>query len=359
MYLYEFQGKELLKRYGIGVPRGLLLLKGGDWSGVEVPWEKVVVKVQVLQGGRGKRGGVRVVSKEDAIKVAKEMVESWRGAKGVLIEEYVEHEEEFYLSLVLDREERGILLILSKRGGVDVEEVAEDVVKMKVDPFLGPLPHTVREASRYFGYDVGRVLKGAYHLFVERDLTLLEINPLVLRGDRFVALDSKIIYDPSALHRSNLPENPEQYTPLELEGRRLGLAVVEMEGRCAVMANGAGLTMATLDYLSSQGITPRLFLDLSGTDDPERVRGGFHIAVKTSPEVILVNIFSGMTKADTVAEGIIRGMEEAEVEVPVIVRLHGTNYERGRRMLERRGIHVHESLPEAVEHLKRVLGGGG
>lgn len=366
MYLYEYQAKRLLQEYGVDVPSSVFVssesVLGGSFKHLErdlerLPSGPVVVKVQVLEGGRGKRGGVVVVPRGEAPGVMRKVLEKWPSARGVLVEEYVPHSEEYYLSLILDREKRGITLLTSREGGVDVEEAGE-VLSLQVDPFTGPLPHHRRALKGILGADAGPLLERLFRLFTERELTLLEINPLVLLKSGAVALDAKVTCDPSALYRSHLPENPEQYTPLELEGRRAGLSVIEMEGRCAVMANGAGLTMATLDYLSAQGITPRLFLDLSGTDDPERVREAFHIALRTSPEAILVNIFSGMTRADTVAEGILRGMEETSVSVPVIVRLHGTNYEIGRRMLKERGVHVHETLPEAVEHLKTLLGRG-
>jgi len=366
MYLYEYQAKRLLKEYGVDVPSSVFIEAESLFQGSEQDLKKgldahlsdrVVVKVQILEGGRGKRGGVVAVSRGEALREARRMLREWRGAAGVLVEEYVPHSEEYYLSLLLDRERRGITLLASRGGGVDVEE-SEDVLSLQVDPFTGPLPHHRRMLESHFGAVPADLLEKLFKLFTERDLTLLEINPLILSGGRAVALDAKVTCDLAALYRSRLPENPEQYTPLELAGRRAGLAVLEMEGRCAVMANGAGLTMATLDYLASLGISPRLFLDLSGTDDPEKVREAFHIALRTSPEAILVNIFSGMTRADTVAEGILRGMEETSVEVPVIVRLHGTNYEIGRRMLRERGVHVYETLPEAAEHLRALLEGG-
>ena len=379
MNLHEFQAKTLLSAYGIPVPPGrpatsaaharsaAEALGGSAW----------MVKAQVHAGGRGKAGGVK---RADSLHEVSALAEGMLGrrlvtrqttAQGqpvstVLIESTSDIARELYLSLLVDRGRRQIAVIASAAGGMDIEEVAatapERIVTELVDPAAGLQPFQVRRTGFALGLDAGQrkqldaILQGLYRLFVEKDLGLLELNPLVTTNDgALLALDAKIDVDDNALFRhADLREldDPSQHDEKEVRARRFDLNYITLDGDIACMVNGAGLAMGTMDIIKLYGGEPANFLDVGGGTDAEKVSEAFKL-ITSDPNVraILVNIFGGIVRCDLIAEGIVRAMRETGVAVPVVVRLEGTNVDRGRELLSASGLAIvpAESLAEAAE----------
>ena len=383
MKLFEYEAKQILAREGVTVPRSILLEAGEDpaekaaQAGLQPP---IVVKAQVLVGGRGKAGGVRVAgSWEELRRIAGEMLE--KGVKGIrprllLLEEYVEHTAELYLSIVLDRASRAPIMIASSMGGVDIEETArrspEKIAKLTLDPFLGGLPSHGRRLARRIGLK-GQLLRGfstlawkLYNVFTSLDAELVEINPLAVTSDgRLVALDAKIIVDDNAAWRHPELEDPErllmggELTEWELRARRLGLAFVELDGDVGVVGNGAGLTMATMDLVAEAGGRPANFLDIGGGASAERVEKALELLYEyPKARSILFNVYGGITRGDEVAKGIVAALERLGERKPLVVRLEGTLAEEGRRILQSHGLRVHEDPMEAAREAVRLAAAG-
>ncbi len=378
MKLHEFETKELFKREGITVPEGKVLesidqldrilnsLKGPPW----------VLKAQVHAGGRGKAGGIRVAKdREDAFKgvaelLEKRLVTAQTGKDGVvikklLIEEFTPHMGEYYLGITLDRSKALPALILSTRGGMEIEEVAKEdpraVSKIWVNPLWGFSPYKAREIL--FGVDpmpdlelhppLEGLFRKLYEVFWKYDCSLVEINPLaILEDKKFVALDAKMSIDDNALFRhKEFGEDHEGKDPLELEAQSHGLSYIRMNGDVGVMVNGAGLAMATMDIIKLAGREPANFLDVGGGASQEMVRKGFEIILK-DPRVrtIFVNIFGGILRCDVLARGMVEALSGIDLKVPMVVRLEGTNVETGREILKNSGLKfsVAQDLKEAI-----------
>ena len=379
MNLHEFQAKDLLSGYGIPVPPGRPATNAAQArSAAETlggnAW---MVKAQVHAGGRGKAGGVKLAGSIDEVSSLAEAMLGTRLVTGqttaqgqpvstVLIESTSRIEREFYLSLLVDRDRRRIAIMASAAGGMDIEEVAATepgkIVTELVDPAAGLQPFQVRRIGFALGLDPDRrkrldaILHGLYRLFVEKDLGLLELNPLVTTVEgALLALDAKIDVDDNALYRHpDLREldDPSQHDEKEVRARRFDLNYITLDGDIACMVNGAGLAMGTMDIIKLYGGEPANFLDVGGGTDAEKVGEAFKL-ITSDPDVkaILVNIFGGIVRCDLIAEGLIQAVRETEVDVPVIVRLEGTNGERGRALLSESGLAVTPavSLADAAE----------
>jgi succinyl-CoA synthetase beta subunit len=359
--LYEYQGKELLRKYGLETLPGIV---------AETPEEArqaaqelggtVAVKAQVLTGGRGKAGGIKVVkSPEEAESAARQILGmDIRGhtVRRVLIEGGADIEREMYLSVTVDRGAKKPLILFSTEGGVDIEEVAETnpeaIVRLHVDPLLGLLPYQVREVVFSAGLEgdaargVGRTLTNLFRAFEESDASLVEINPLVITADgRVLTLDAKVTVDNSSLYRhKDIAElhDVEAADPQEQRAQEVGLQYVKLDGDVGILGNGAGLVMSTLDVVAQAGGEPANFCDVGGGADAEKISTALDI-VTSNEQVrsVLFNIFGGITRGDEVARGLLSAIEKSTIELPIVVRLDGTNAEEGRQILA-------ENTPENV-----------
>ncbi|MGC9308984.1 MAG: succinate--CoA ligase subunit beta [Thermoplasmatota archaeon] len=331
MRLLECQGKDLLRQHGIDVPQSVTVTSPDDLDEVSLPFPWMM-KAQVPAGKRNQDDGIiRVDSAPEARKRVEEMLHGTvQGypVNAMLIEEYIPHDVEHYLAVIIDRERQMPVLLYGRHGGVNVEET-NDVLRLPVHQFVGLQDYQLRQLGH-----VADAAQKLYQLFRAYDCQLAEINPLAEVNDKIVALDAKIIIDDNALFRHpDLPRERSDLSPLEWEAQRAGLAFVELDGNIGVIANGAGLTMATLDALESYG-GRGMFLDLAGTDSAATVKKAFQIMVKASPDVIFVNLFGGITKCDTVARGILDAIEETGVDVPVVARIRGTNEQQAAEMFQ-------------------------
>ena len=368
MNLHEYQAKTLFRAYGVDTPRGQLAhspdeaVAAAEALGGNV-W---VVKAQVHAGGRGKAGGVKVAKSLDEVRqYASQMIGNTLKTKQtgdvglpihkVLIEEGLDIVKELYLSVVVDRASKRVSIIASAEGGMDIEEVAEKspekIHSIGVAPAAGYFPYIGRRLGFAMGLDkkqVGQLatlLQGLYTLFIEKDLSMVEINPLIITGDgKLLALDAKIGTDDNALYRhKDLAEmrDPTQEDERENKAQELELNYVALDGNIGCMVNGAGLAMATMDIVKLHGGEPANFLDVGGGATAERVKEAFKL-ILTAPQVksILVNIFGGIVRCDLIAEGIINAAKEIDLKVPVVARLQGTNVELGRKMLDESGLAI-------------------
>jgi len=364
--LAEHAGKDLFRRYGIPVPEGFLVKDPSEITIIETP---MVVKAQVPVGGRGKAGGIRFASTvEQARSAAKDILGmdiAGNVVSEVLIEERLSIDREIYVSLSVDRSRRLPLLMMIKEGGMEVESAPPaQITSWPIHPFVGIPSYVCRNAASKLILDpqpaaqLEAILSNLWRLFWEMDCELVEINPLVKTFDgRLIAADAKVVIDEDAVYRHpGLIEAAPNLTWLEREAREKGLAMVLLDGDVGVLANGAGLTMATLDNLALHGAKGGVFLDLGGTDDEKVVEAALAIMSKAGQRVILVNIFGGITKCDTVAEGLISAKDKLRFETPMVVRVRGVNEEQARRMLAERGIAASRDLDEACQKAA-ALGG--
>jgi succinyl-CoA synthetase beta subunit len=376
MDLYEYQGKELFKRFGIPVSEGRLAVTPEEArdSAKELGGQ-VVVKAQVLTGGRGKAGGIKLA---DGPEEAEEHARAILGmdinghvVRKVWIESASDIEREYYLSLTFDRGEKKALYIFTKEGGIDIEEVAaerpEALARLHVDPLEGFQPYQARRLIYGAGIEdeneqkqIARIVERLYATFIECDATLCEINPLIVTPDGEVkALDSKFTVDENALH-----EHPdiaamrdlEAYPPEERKAREKGVTYVKLDGEVGVLGNGAGLVMSTLDVVALAGGRPANFCDLGGGGDAQGVVDALEI-ISADPQVssILFNIFGGITRCDEVARGILQALEQMTIEDPIIVRLDGTNAEEGRELLTEASLSNLHVEPTMLDAAKRAV----
>ncbi len=379
MNLHEYQAKTLFRAYGVDTPRGQLAQSPDEAvAAAEALGGNVwVVKAQVHAGGRGKAGGVKVAKSLDEVRqYASQMIGSTLKTKQtgdvglpihkVLIEEGLDIVKELYLSVVVDRASKRVSIIASAEGGMDIEEVAEKspekIHSIGISPAAGYFPYIGRRLGFAMGLDkkqVGQLatlLQGLYTLFIEKDLSMVEINPLIITGDgKLLALDAKIGTDDNALYRhKDLAEmrDPTQEDERENKAQELELNYVALDGNIGCMVNGAGLAMATMDIVKLHGGEPANFLDVGGGATAERVKEAFKL-ILTAPQVksILVNIFGGIVRCDLIAEGIINAAKEIDLKVPVVARLQGTNVELGRKMLDESGLAITsaEDLTDAAQ----------
>ena len=379
MNVHEYQAKELLRSYGVPVPPGRLAASPAEAESAarSLDAKVVVVKAQVHAGGRGKAGGIKLAkSPGEAKRLASEILgmtlrthqtgPAGKLVRKVWVEAGCEIERELYLAVVLDRAAEDLAIIASTEGGMEIEEVAartpEKIVTVHVDPAVGLQPFHVRRVAFSLGLGAEAVprlesfLGGLYRLFVEKDGSLAEVNPLVVtKSGDLLALDCKLNFDDNALFRHpDLRElrDPDEEDAREREAHELDLAYVGLDGDIGCLVNGAGLAMATLDMLRAAGGAPANFLDVGGGTDRERVAAAFKL-ILADPQVktILVNIFGGIVRCDLVAEGVVAAAREIGVQVPIVVRLQGTNAAEGRAILQASGLDLTpaDTFREAAE----------
>ncbi|NPA11388.1 MAG: ADP-forming succinate--CoA ligase subunit beta [Epsilonproteobacteria bacterium] len=366
MNIHEYQAKEIFRKYGVPTPRGGVAFSGPEARKVaeELGGNLWVVKAQIHAGGRGKAGGVKLAKSLDEVeKLATEMIgmtlvthqtgPEGKVVKKVYIEEGADIKEEYYLGMVLDRALEMPVMMASTEGGMEIEEVAEKtpekIIKVAIDPTIGFQPFHARKLA--FGLGLSKdeqkefikFASALYRVYTENDAELIEINPLIKTGDgKFLALDAKMGFDDNALYRH--PEIAEmrdldEEEPTEIEAKKYGLSYIKLDGNVGCMVNGAGLAMATMDIIKHEGGEPANFLDVGGGANPDTVAKGFEI-ILSDPNVksIFVNIFGGIVRCDRIANGILQATEKVEVNVPVIVRLDGTNAEEAAEILRNANI---------------------
>jgi len=376
MNIHEYQAKQVLKRFNVAVPEGRLVEEGPDVGSRAVKaaedlykerknsvW---VVKAQIHAGGRGKAGGVKVCKTVEEVKkaatdiIGMTLVTPQTGAEGkvchkIWIEEGSAIKKEFYFGCLVDRAVSKVILMASTEGGMEIEEVAEKspekIVKVVVDPTTGYMPFHGRILAKALGLEGKtasasvKTFGGLYNAFMGTDCSQVEINPLILtESDELVALDAKINFDDNALfrHKDILEMRDEaEENPQDVEASKYDLAYIALDGNIGCMVNGAGLAMATMDIIKLHGGAPANFLDVGGGADKERVTQAFKI-ILSDPKVkaILVNIFGGIMKCDIIAEGVIAAAKEVDLKVPLVVRLEGTNVERGKELLANSGLAI-------------------
>ena len=367
MKLFEYRGKELFQKYDIAVPNGKLVNSEKDLSGLKFPF---VLKAQVPVGGRGKAGGIKLTK---SLKDAKEKLSRIMGMdiKGftvgkVLAEEKVNIKKELYLSITLDRTKRTPLIMISGEGGMDIESVPDKkIFKEWVNPLIGIQSFNIRNVvsklklEKEEGKGIAKVISKIYKMFREYDCELVEINPLIIQSDGSVmALDSKVIINDDAMYRHTdiVPEHVE-LTPLEKDAKQKGITFIQLDGNIGVIANGAGLTMATLDALTHFKGEGGVFLDLGGTDDPEKVKQAFELMKKAKPKVIFLNLFGGITKCDTVAKGVKSVITKEGIDCPVITRIKGMNEDAAKEILKDAGLITATTLQDAAEQSSTMARG--
>ncbi len=366
MKLLEHKAKEMLSRYGVPVPRGVVASSANLVKDFPYP---AAIKAQVPIGGRGKAGGIKFAQNYEQAKEHMDQIIGMdiRGyeVKQVLVEEMVPEGKELYLSLMIDRRVGSTLLMASSEGGVDIEDVPDErLFKTHIHPLIGIQPFILRNLIKNLGLDkdlgkrLGGILERCYQAYEKEDTELIEINPLIVTKDgEFVAVDAKVTIDDNALMRHpEYQDMPQDLSELEEEAKKKGIAFVKLDGDIGVIANGAGLTMATLDVLNAKGGKGGVFLDLGGTDNPERVKEAFYLMRKAKPSVILLNIFGGITKCDTVALGVKEAIEEKKMEVPVVARIKGLHEQRAKEILKDAGMIPTDTISEAAEEAVRLGG---
>ncbi|MDX1750060.1 MAG: ADP-forming succinate--CoA ligase subunit beta [Methylophaga sp.] len=378
MNLHEYQAKQLFNQYGIATPNGKMIATADEVESTitAIGGDRWVVKAQVHCGGRGKAGGVRVEDNLDAVKDAvnamlgSQLVTHQTTAEGlpvnkIWIETPSSIARELYLALLVDRVTQRVVFMISAEGGMDIEEVAEKtpeaILNLYVDPVAGLQPYQCRQAGFFLQLtgaafkQLQQLMQNLYQLFCEKDISLLEINPLVVTetGD-LLALDAKINVDDNALYRhTDLADlfDPSQENPAEVIARDFGLNYIALDGNVACMVNGAGLAMATMDLIQKQGGEPANFLDVGGGTTSDRVAEAFKLILSDKKvKSILVNIFGGIVRCDLIAQGIMQAAKEVGLSLPVVVRLEGTNADLGRTLLENSGMNlrVAQDLTEAA-----------
>ena len=383
MNLHEYQAKEIFREYGIPVSKGMTVVNSGEITKVinSLKGKKWVVKAQVHAGGRGKAGGVELVN---SVSEAEEFTEKWLGKnlvtyqtneKGqpvntILIEEFTDIDKELYLGAVIDRESQRLVFMTSSEGGVNIEEVAsttpEKIFQVAVDPLNGPSSNEADYLSTKLNLTDSQKLEfqtlylSLTKMFIEKDLSLLEINPLVINAEgNLICLDAKINVDSNALYRQeSLVEinDISQEDERESHASKWNLSYVSLDGNIGCMVNGAGLAMGTMDIIKLQGGEPANFLDVGGAADSKRVAEAFKIILSDKAvEAVLINIFGGIVRCDVIADGIIKAVEEIGVNVPVVVRLEGNNAELGSQKLSQSGLNI-ISASGLEEAAKLVVG---
>jgi succinyl-CoA synthetase beta subunit len=361
MKLYEYMGKELLARYGVPVPRGRIATSPAEAAqAAREIGAPVAVKAQILSGKRGKGGGIKFAptpeeAEEKARTILGTLVQGHR-VEHVLVEEQLKIDRELYVAITIDGAAKKPVLIASAQGGMDIEDVFEKyILKVYLDLCLGMQPYLARNVSRQLDLsgthakEMQDLLSKMYRVFREKDAELVEINPLVISGEKLIAADAKVTIDDEALYRQKDLPIVEERTPLEKMAHEIGLSFVQLDGNIAVLANGAGITMGTLDTIQYYGGRPANFLDAGGGTGMEATAKGLEILLETNPKVILINIFGGITRCDDVANALVKvKREKGGIPVPVVIRLAGTNEEEGKQILEENGFIVFKKMDEAA-----------
>jgi len=380
--LYEHQGKELLREHGLETLQGIVAETPEEArAAAEKLGGPVAVKAQVLTGGRGKAGGIKVVHSPDEAEEAARQILGMdiRGhtVRKVLVEGGAEIESEMYLSVTVDREAKQPLILFSTEGGVEIEEVAETnpgaIVRLHVDPLIGLQPYQIREIT--FSADlsgdtakgVGKTLQNLYSAFQKLDASLVEINPLVVTADgKVLTLDSKVTVDNSSLYRhKDIADlhDVEAADPEEQRAQEAGLQYVKLEGDVGILGNGAGLVMSTLDVVAQAGGEPANFCDVGGGADAEKISTALDIVTSNRQvKSVLFNIFGGITRGDEVARGLLSAIEQTDISLPIVVRLDGTNAEEGRQILAENtppNVHTEETMLDAARRAVELAKDGG
>ncbi len=388
MNIHEYQAKELFRKEGIPTPRGKVAFTVDEAvaAAKELGTPVVVVKAQIHAGGRGKGGGVKVSKSLDDVKtnaakiLGMQLVTHQTGPEGkkvhkVLIEEGSNIDKELYLSMILDRDTSCVAFIVSTEGGMDIEEVSashpEKIQTIQVDPTLGFMPFHGRKIADAYGFtdpdlrkQAAKIAEQLYNFYFKYDCSMVEINPLIITKEKkLLPLDAKLNFEDNALFRhpevTALRDLAEE-TEGEIEAAKFELAYISLDGEIGCMVNGAGLAMATLDIIQLAGGTPANFLDVGGGANKEKVQAAFKI-ILSDPKVkgILVNIFGGIMKCDIIAEGIIAAAREMHVQVPLVVRLQGTNVEKGKELLAQSGLKITpaDDLKDAAEKIVKAVKG--
>jgi succinyl-CoA synthetase beta subunit len=386
MKIHEYQAKELFQKYKVPVPRGGVAFAADEAVTVAktLGGYPVVVKAQIHAGGRGKGGGVKLAQSEQEVEsvagqiIGMNLVTHQTGSQGrpvkkVLVEQGLNIAQELYLSIIPDRETAKIVIMASEAGGMDIEEVAaktpEKIIKVSINPLQGIQAYHCREVA--FGLNLApavikpftAMVRNLYRMFVDYDCSLLEINPLVITAEETViALDAKINFDDNALfrHKDILEyRDLDEEDPLEVEASKFNLNYINLDGNVGNMVNGAGLAMATMDLIKLAGAEPANFLDVGGGASAEMVENGFRI-ILSDPNVkgILINIFGGILRCDVLAEGVVQAAQKTGIQVPVVVRMEGTNVEEGRRILAESGLNLNTAadLKDAAAKVAEIVG---
>jgi succinyl-CoA synthetase beta subunit len=379
--IHEFQAKQILRRFGVAVPRGIVAStpEEAKAAAIELGGGVCVVKAQIHAGGRGKGGGVKIAknAEEAAVKacdmLGKNLVTHQTGPEGrqvrrVLVEQGLNIDRELYLAMVLDRAQSRVTVICSSEGGVEIEEVAakqpEKILKETIDPVIGLAPFQCRRLAFALGIPTelsGKmiaVMQGLYRAFDECDASLAEINPLIITKEgQVMALDAKMNFDSNAFFRQKeilALRDLDEEDPREVEASKYDLSYISLDGNIACMVNGAGLAMATMDIIKLYGGEPANFLDVGGGADKEKVAQAFRILLADSRvRGVLINIFGGIMRCDVLAQGVVEAARELNVAVPLVVRMQGTNVEIGRKILADSGLAIipAETMAEAAEKI--------
>jgi len=385
MKIHEYQAKELFKKYGIPIPDGGVAFNPdeADQFAAKLGSFPVVVKAQIHAGGRGKGGGVKLAQSADEVKsiaddiIGMNLITHQTGPEGkvvnkVLVEQGLNIAKELYLSIIPDRDTAKIVIMASEAGGMDIEEVAEatpeKIIKVYINPLTGIQPYHCRQVA--FGLNLAPalikpfvgMLVSLYKLLIDYDCSLVEINPLVITAEeQVIALDAKIDFDDNSLYRhKDITEyrDIDEEDPLEVEASKFHLNYIKLDGNVGNMVNGAGLAMATMDIIKLAGAEPANFLDVGGGASAEMVENGFRIMLSDeNVKGILINIFGGILRCDVLAEGVVRAAQTTGIEVPVVIRMEGTNVEEGRRILDESGLNLITAtdLKDAAQKVAEVV----
>ena len=369
MKLHEYQSKRVFAQYGVPIPHGEVASSPAEARAIaEKIGKPVVIKSQVLVGGRGKAGGIKLArTPDEAEEVAGHILGmDIKGltVKKVLVDAAADIRSEIYLGAVLDRNARRVAIMASSEGGVEIEEVAsqtpEKIITVHVHPLLGMQGYQARQLAYGIGLPkehisaFAKIAQSLYRAFVESDASLAEINPLVINGDnQLEAVDGKILLDDSALPRQKqmaAMRDPDEDSPTETEAREAGLSYIDLDGEIGCMVNGAGLAMATMDIIKLYGGNPANFLDIGGGAGAEKVLAALSIILRDARvKAVLINIFGGITRCDEVANGIVEAIDSLHVDVPIVVRMVGVNEDEGRQILGASNLPSANRLSEAVQ----------
>jgi succinyl-CoA synthetase beta subunit len=389
MKIHEYQAKAILSKYGVAVPRGEMATTVEEAKQIahklfDNGSQVVVVKAQIHAGGRGKGGGVKLAkSVEEAAQLAEKMlgmtlITHQTGPEGkvvqrLLIEEGLPIDRELYLSMLLDRQEAKLIIMASQAGGMEIEQVAAEtpdaIIKEHIEPGIGLIPFQARKIAFALGLKPELVnqavtlLTGLYKAYLDTDASLVEINPLITTKDnRLIALDAKVNFDDNALFRHKDIKELRDITeedPLEVEASKYGLNYIKLDGNVGCMVNGAGLAMSTMDIIKFAGGMPANFLDVGGGANEEQVTHAFEILLSDKHvKAVLINIFGGILRVDTLANGVVMAAKKTNIQLPIVLRLEGTNVEQGREILKASGLNfiVAETMKDAAEKVVAAAG---
>jgi len=368
MNIHEYQAKEILNKFGVSTPKGVVIfsLSEIDEKFKKLKTQKVVLKAQIHAGGRGKAGGIKIVDNIDELKkevknlLGKKLITPQTGPEGKIVKRlYIEEtssiKKEFYLSCLVDRSSSKIAFISSSEGGVDIEKISkenpEKIVTVKIGLSKSIKEDEIKKIIKPFNlsektkHQASNLLKSIYRLLIEKDASLIEINPLVLtENEDLLCLDAKINFDDNALYRHEdilLLKDPNEVDPIELEASKFNLSYIKLDGKIGCMVNGAGLAMSTLDIIKLYGSEPANFLDVGGGASKEKVSAAFKIILSDkNVKGILINIFGGIMRCDVLAQGVVEAAKEINLSLPLVVRLAGTNVILGREILEKSNLKI-------------------